>query len=87
MVSKKVTIVNETGLHARPGNEFVSISKTFSSKIEVENEDGQRVNGKSLLKLMSLGIKKGMNVTLYIDGSDENEASEKLVELLKNLKD
>ena len=38
MKSKTVEIVNETGLHTRPGNEFVSLAKTFSSQISVENE-------------------------------------------------
>ena len=77
MKSKTVEIVNETGLHTRPGNEFVSLAKTFSSQISVENEAGTKVNGTSLLKLLSLGIKKG----------DENEAVDKLSSLLENLKD
>ena len=45
MKSKTVEIVNETGLHTRPGNEFVSLAKTFSSQISVENESGAKVNG------------------------------------------
>ena len=78
MKSKTVEIVNETGLHTRPGNEFVSLAKTFSSKISVENEAGVKVNGTSLLKLLSLGIKKGSKITVYADGEDENEAVDKL---------
>lgn len=57
MANKTVEITNETGLHTRPGNEFVSLAKTFSSQIEVENEAGKS-KGTSLLKLLSLGIKK-----------------------------
>ena len=87
MKSKTVEIVNETGLHTRPGNEFVSLSKTFSSQISVENEAGVKVNGTSLLKLLSLGIKKGSKITVYADGEDENEAVDKLSSLLENLKD
>ena len=49
MASKTVEIINETWLHTRPGNEFVSLAKTFSSQIEVENEAGKRVKGTSLL--------------------------------------
>ena len=67
MKSKTVEIVNETGLHTRPGNEFVSLAKTFSSQISVENEAGAKVNGTSLLKLLSLGIKKGSKITVYAD--------------------
>ncbi|MCF2612121.1 MULTISPECIES: HPr family phosphocarrier protein [Fusobacterium] len=87
MLSKTVEITNETGLHTRPGNEFVSLAKTFKSAIEVENEEGKKVKGTSLLKLLSLGIKKGTKVTVYATGEDEAEAIEKLAELLANLKD
>ena len=87
MTSKTVEITNETGLHTRPGNEFVSLAKTFTSQIEVENEAGKKVNGTSLLKLLSLGIKKGTKVTVYAEGADEAEAVEKLGDLLANLKD
>ena len=75
--SKTVEITNETGLHTRPGNEFVSLAKTFTSAVEVENEEGKRV----------IGIKKGAKVTVHAEGADETEAVEKLAELLANLKD
>ncbi len=87
MLSKTVVITNETGLHTRPGNEFVSLAKTFKSAIEVENAEGKKVKGTSLLKLLSLGIKKGTQVTVYATGEDEQEAVDKLAELLANLKD
>ena len=87
MVTKTVEIKNETGLHTRPGNEFVSLAKTFTSQIELENEEGKKVKGTSLLKLLSLGIKKGAKITVHADGEDENEAVEKLAHLLENLKD
>ncbi|MGL4391926.1 MAG: HPr family phosphocarrier protein [Fusobacteriaceae bacterium] len=87
MASKVAEIKNETGLHTRPGNEFVSLAKTFQSAIEIESEDGRRVKGTSLLKLLSLGIKKGSKITVHAEGSDENEAVEKLANLLENLKD
>ena len=87
MVSKIVEIKNETGLHTRPGNEFVSLAKTFTSQIELENEEGKKVKGTSLLKLLSLGIKKGAKITVHAAGEDENEAVEKLAHLLENLKD
>ena len=54
MTTGKVTIQNETGLHARPGNEFVTFIKTLQGcKIEIENEAGKRVNASSLLKFRS----------------------------------
>ncbi len=87
MASKTVEITNETGLHTRPGNEFVTVAKGFESKIEVENEAGKKVKGTSLLKLLSLGIKKGAKVTVYAEGADADEAVEKLADLLANLRD
>jgi len=87
MASKSVLVTNETGLHTRPGNEFATVAKTFDSKIEVENEAGKRVKGTSLLKLLSLGIKKGTTVTVHAEGSDADEAVEKLTNLLANLRD
>ena len=87
MLSKTIIIINETGLHTRPGNEFVSLAKTFKSTIEVENTEGKKVKGTSLLKLLSLGIKKGTQVTVYANGEDEQEAVDKLADLLVNLKD
>jgi len=56
MASKTVTMTNPTGLHTRPGGVFVAKAKEFESKVEVENE-GKKVNGKSLLKLLSIGTK------------------------------
>ncbi|WP_300328799.1 HPr family phosphocarrier protein [Fusobacterium sp.] len=87
MLSKTVVITNETGLHTRPGNEFVGLAKTFKSVIEVENSEGKKVKGTSLLKLLSLGIKKGTQVTVYATGEDEQEAVDKLADFLVNLKD
>ena len=88
MTTGKVTIQNETGLHARPGNEFVTFIKSLSGcKIEVENEAGKRVNGSSLLKVLSLGVKKGSVLTVYCDGENEEENLKKIEEFLANLKD
>lgn len=87
MAFKLAEIKNETGLHTRPGNEFVSLAKTFESQIELENEAGKKVKGTSLLKLLSLGIKKGSKITVHAEGPDADEAVEKLAHLLENLKD
>lgn len=87
MANKTVEIKNETGLHTRPGNEFVSLAKTFGSQIEVENEAGVKVKGTSLLKLLSLGIKKGAKITVHATGDDAEQAVEALANLLENLKD
>lgn len=87
MACKVVEITNETGVHTRPGNEFVGLAKTFESSIELENEAGKKVKGTSLLKLLSLGIKKGSKVTVHAEGIDAEEAVEKLSHFLENLRD
>ncbi len=87
MVSSKVVIQNETGLHARPASDFVNFVKTFSCKIEIENAEGKRVKGSSLLKILSLGIKTGSELTVYCDGEGEQEALEKVVKFMSELED
>ncbi|NLZ36274.1 MAG: HPr family phosphocarrier protein [Clostridiales bacterium] len=82
MVSRDVTIQNNVGLHARPATFFIQKANTYKSSIWVEKED-RRVNAKSLLGVLSLGIVKGMTITLIADGADENEALEGLAELVE----
>ena len=81
MVSKEVVISNQVGLHARPATFFIQKANTFKSSIWIEKED-RRVNAKSLLGVLSLGITKGMTVTLIADGSDETAALDGLCELI-----
>lgn len=68
-----VTIENPTGLHARPAKIFVNTAKKFSSKIQVSYGEKQ-VNAKSLIAMLTLGVKKGGHINITIDGDDENDA-------------
>ncbi len=87
MISRGVTIINNVGLHARPATFFVQKANSFKSSIWVEKEDC-RVNAKSLLGVLSLGISKGTDITLIADGADEAAAIEGLVTLIdKELND
>ncbi len=81
MITRDVTIQNNVGLHARPATFFIQKANSYKSSIWVEKDD-RRVNAKSLLGVLSLGIVKGMTVTLIADGADENEALEGLSELI-----
>ena len=81
MISRGVTIRNSVGLHARPATFFVQKANSFKSSIWVEKEDC-RVNAKSLLGVLSLGISKGTAITLIADGADEADALEGLVALV-----
>ena len=73
MISRNVVIQNSVGLHARPATFFVQKANSYKSSIWVEKEDC-RVNAKSLLGVLSLGISKGTAITLIADGVDETEA-------------
>lgn len=81
MISRNVTIQNTVGLHARPATFFIQKANSYASSIWVEKED-RRVNAKSLLGVLSLGIVKGMIITLIADGSDEEEALDGLAALI-----
>ena len=81
MVTQEVTINNEVGLHARPATFFIQKANEFKIGIWVE-KDERRVNAKSLLGVLSLGITKGTTITLLADGSDEKEAIAALSELV-----
>ena len=81
MISRDVTIQNNVGLHARPATFFIQKANSYKASLWVEKDD-RRVNAKSLLGVLSLGIVKGMTVTLIADGTDEAEALEGLAELI-----
>ena len=81
MISRSVVIQNSVGLHARPATFFVQKANSYKSSIWVEKDDC-RVNAKSLLGVLSLGISKGTAITLIADGADEIEAVDGLVDLV-----
>ncbi len=80
MYMKEATVNNQVGLHARPATFFIQKANEFKSSIWVE-KDERRVNAKSLLGVLSLGIVKGTTINLIADGVDEKEAVDALVEL------
>lgn len=82
MISRDVTITNSIGLHARPATFFIQKANGYKSFIWVEKDD-RKVNAKSLLGVLSLGIAQGMSIRLTADGADENEALEGLEQLVK----
>ena len=83
MISRSVTVQNSHGLHARPATFFIQKANSYSSSVWVE-KDERKVNAKSLLGVLSLGIAKGMSVTLIADGPDEDAAISGLVELIES---
>ncbi len=81
MISRDIKITNSIGLHARPATFFVQKANCFRSVIKVEKDD-RIVSAKSLLGILSLGIAKGMTVTLRADGPDEQDAIDALEALI-----
>ncbi len=81
MLSKDVIVQNQVGLHARPATFFIQKANNFKSSIWVSKDD-RKVNAKSLLGVLSLGIIKGTTITVIADGEDEEEAVNTLVELI-----
>lgn len=83
MKELKVTLKNEEGLHARPAAMFVRAANQFTSDITIVS-DGDEVNGKSIIGIMSLGLYSGQEITLQADGADETEAVEYLANFIEN---
>lgn len=83
MVIKETTVNNQVGLHARPATFFIQKANEFKCSIWME-KDERRVNAKSLLGVLSLGIIKGTAVTIIAEGPDEQEAVDSLAALINS---
>lgn len=83
METKSFLIIDETGIHARPATILVQTATKFDSDIELEY-NSKKVNLKSIMGVMSLGVGKGAEVTIYADGKDEEEAIESISETLSS---
>ena len=81
MFVKDVMVQNQVGLHARPATFFIQKANEFKSSIWIEKEES-RVNAKSLLGILSLGIVGGTQIRIIADGADEQEAVTALTELV-----
>jgi phosphocarrier protein len=81
MVSREVKIINSIGLHARPATFFIQKANCFNCNVWVEKDD-RKVNAKSLLGVLSLGIAKGMTINIIAEGTDEDVALESLCALI-----
>ncbi|PRX34739.1 phosphocarrier protein [Orenia metallireducens] len=83
MVEKKTIIKNDTGIHARPASLIVQKANGFESDITL-GKDGQEVNAKSIMGIMSLGVSKSTEITIKAEGADEAAAVDAIVELIEN---
>jgi phosphocarrier protein HPr len=80
--TREVIIANRQGLHARPAHAFVTLATQFNSKIEIER-DGERVDGKSILSILTLGAVQGTRLVLHVSGEDAEAAMESLALLVE----
>ena len=83
MYVKEVQVQNQVGLHARPATFFIQKANEYKSSVWVEKEE-RRVNAKSLIGVLSLGIVGGTGIKIIADGSDEKDAVEGLVKLVES---
>ena len=83
VASRKVTIVNPQGLHARPADKFARLANRFTAKVAVI-KDEQRANGKSILDILMLAAEYGSQLTIEASGGDAEEAVDALAFLLES---
>lgn len=83
MISKKVTVLNKAGLHARPASVLVKTASQFKSEFYIKMY-GYKVNGKSILGVMTLAAESGAEMEIIFDGPDEEEAFETVARLFEN---
>lgn len=86
MYHRTLKVINASGLHARPGSDFVHAAAKFASKITIRrlDEDEGPVNAKSIAFVLSLGVGKGVEIELAAEGPDEKEAVDSLAAFIES---
>ena len=83
MITKKLTILNKLGLHARAAAKVVSTANEFKSTIII-TKDGKNADARSIMKLLMLSASQGSSIRVEIDGADQNDAMESIERLFNN---
>ncbi len=83
MCIKEIVVTNQVGLHARPATFFTQKANEFKSGVWIEKDD-RKVNAKSLLGVLSMGITEGTSIKIIADGDDETAAVEALCDLISS---
>ncbi|HQU84679.1 MAG TPA: HPr family phosphocarrier protein [Pyrinomonadaceae bacterium] len=85
MLESKVKIVNQLGLHARAAAQLVRLASTFESKITLKRADNSVIaDAKSILSVLTMAARKGIEIILIVDGADEEKAIKSVEEIFKN---
>ncbi len=79
----KYVITDPEGIHARPAGEFVKAASKYSSAVNL-TKAGKTVSAKKIFGVMGLAVKQGQEITVTVEGSDEDTAAKELEEFLKN---
>lgn len=84
MVSRETEVINKTGLHARPAAEISNLAMQFKSDIKIRNlnRSGIEADAKSIMRVLALGVSRGMQVEICADGEDEEAAVSQMIELI-----
>ncbi|MBC8584774.1 HPr family phosphocarrier protein [Youxingia wuxianensis] len=86
MYSRKTTVINRTGLHARPASQFIDAAKKFTSRIHIRNlsleEEDNLANAKSIISVLTLAMVQGSEIEIIAEGDDEKEAVDSLIALV-----
>ena len=83
MIEKEVTILNKVGMHMRPASLIVKTASQYDADFYIIQEDGMKINGKSILSLIGLEAAKGAKLIFQADGEDEDDMLNALVTLVK----
>lgn len=83
MISERITIINKLGLHARAASKLVNCASQFESEVFISRKEN-RVNAKSIMGVMMLAASKGVELEFEIDGNDERECHNALVNLIND---
>lgn len=81
-IEEQVVVKKIHGLHARPATLFVQLANKFHSSVKVE-KDGEIVDGKSIIAILSLGVNRGMQIKIIAEGEDAKEAIDDLKNFLE----
>ena len=82
IVTREIVVLNKLGIHARPASLFVRLANRFHCDVFVE-KDGEQVNGKSIMGLMTLAAGPGSKLKLHLEGQDADQAVAELEALVK----
>lgn len=83
MLEKTICVTNETGIHARPAAVLVKVAMRYKSDIYIYR-GGNEYDAKSIMNVMSMGVRRGEEIHLQVSGIDETEAFQAITELIEN---